>query len=375
MIKSISQWFKKNAIHFLIWSVFIAYEIFVVGILIGKFGHPIAYGTHYILIAVFFYGFSNYLLPWAVTRKYTLLWRVPLVLIVWVGIFIFLNFELDKVLLAYGMAPMKAVMKITWNYAYQIIFRAVYILGFSSAYYFFSVYVKQRNLAENLEKQRLHQIIEEERMKRALSKSQNDFLKAQINPHFLFNTLDYVYQHVHFDSPEAGEAIMALSAMMRYAVDANESGEYIKLGDEMEQVDKLIYLYQLRKNMELPIITDFSEAAMEIRFIPLVLMTLVENIFKHGNVTDTQIGIFISVRIENEQLVIETLNALNIQSHRNSTRSGLKNIRQRLQFAYGKDIDCNFTEAEGAFRAIVSIPLNRITHQEQRKLLLQTQPN
>ncbi|SES29765.1 sensor histidine kinase [Pedobacter rhizosphaerae] len=375
MIKSISQWFKRYAIHFLIWSIFMAYEIIVIGLYAKKFGHPIAYGSHYLLIVFFFYGFSNYFLPWALTRKFDAIWRFPVVLTVWMVLYVLINFKLDQLLLKYGIAPDKGVMEISWNYAYQVIYRAVYILGFSSAYYFFSVYVKQRNLAENLERQRLHQIIEEEKMKRALSKSQNDFLKAQINPHFLFNTLDYVYQNVHFESPEAGEAIMALSAMMRYAVDANESGEYIRLGDEMEQVDKLIYLYQLRKNMELPIITDFREEAMEIRFIPLVLMTLVENIFKHGNVADTQTGIFISVRIEEEQLVMETLNALNVQTHRHSTRSGLKNIRQRLQFAYGKDIDCSFTEADGVFRAIVSIPLNRITHQEQRRQLLQTQPN
>lgn len=371
MNKSISGWFKKNAIHFLIWSVFIVYEVFLVGILFGKFGHPIAYGTHYLLIAIFFYGFSNYLLPWGLARNYAAIWRVPLVLVVWVGIFIFLNFELDKVLLVYGMAPIKAVKEITWNYAFQIIFRAVYILGFSCAYYFLYNYVKQRNLAGNLERERFQQIIEDEKMKRALSKSQNDFLKAQINPHFLFNTLDYVYQNVHFDSPEAGEAIMALSAMMRYAVDANESDEYIRLGDEMEQVDKLIYLYQLRKNMELPIITDFSDEAMEIRFIPLVLMTLVENIFKHGNVADTETGIFISVRIEEENLVLETLNALNIQRNANSTHSGLKNIQQRLEFAYGKDISCRFSESAGKFQALITIPLSRIAYQVQRTELVQ----
>jgi len=371
MNKSISGWFKKNATHFLVWSVYMTYEIILVGLVVGKFGYPIAYITHYILIILFFYGFSNYFLPWALSKKQAAIWRVPLMLIVIISVYIFLNFELDRALLIFDVAPIKAVMKITWNYTNQIILRAVYILGFSTAYYFLYNYVKQRNLNENLEMQRLHLQIEEEKMKRALSKSQNDFLKAQINPHFLFNTLDYVYQNVHFDSPEAGEAIMALSAMMRYAVDANESDEYIRLGDEMEQVDKLIYLYQLRKNMELPIITDFSDEAMEIRFIPLVLMTLVENIFKHGNVADTETGIFISVRIEEENLVLETLNALNIQRNANSTHSGLKNIRQRLQFAYGKDIICQFSESAGKFQALITIPLSRIAHQVQRKQLVQ----
>lgn len=375
MNKSISQWIKKYGIHLLIWSLFISYEIAVIGLYAGKFGHPISYLTHYLLIIATFYLFASVLLPWAVKNPIRAVFLVPLILAGLLMGYVLSNFYLDKVLLAYKMAPDRGVMVLSWKYAYQVIYRCVYILGFSTAYYFLSTYLKERNRSEELERQRLHLIIEDERMKRALSKAHNDFLKAQINPHFLFNTLDYVYQNIYIGSPDAAEAIMTLSEMMRYAVDSNEQNDFILLGDEMEQVEKLIYLYQLRKNMELNIILDFSNEAAQLRFIPLVLMTMVENIFKHGNVADDQIGIQISVRIVDQSLEIETKNALNYHPKPSRTGSGTSNIRERLQFAYGKDIYCSFKEYQNSYVAKISVPLIKIEQQRIRKGLLSTAPN
>nr|WP_315420990.1 histidine kinase [uncultured Pedobacter sp.] len=360
MNKSISQWIRKNQIHLLVWSLFMAYEIGVIGLYVGKFGHPISYLSHYILIILLFYSYADFLLKWALVKKLESIWRIPLILVFTISAYILLNFYLDRQLMLYKIAPTNSVEILNWRYAGQVIYRCIYILGFSTAYYFLATYLNERNLKEVLENERLNLIIDQERMQRALSKAHNDYLKAQINPHFLFNTLDYVYQNISINSPQAAEAILTLSDMMRYAVDNNEQKDFILLGEEIEQVEKLVYLYQLRKNMELNIIIDFSEEINNIPFIPLILMTLVENVFKHGNVSDQEIGISISVKLEGEHLIMKTINALNFKPKISSLNSGLKNLRERLKFAYGDDVVTSFRNVQNTFVSEILVPLKEI---------------
>ncbi|WP_084153154.1 sensor histidine kinase [Pedobacter jeongneungensis] len=361
MNKSISRWIYKNRIHLLVWSLFMIYEIGVIGLYVGKFGHPVSYLSHYILIILLFYTHSNILLKWALANNIKSIWRLPLILTFAVSVYIVSNFYLDQLLMYYKIAPANSVAVLNWRYAFQVIYRCIYILGFSTAYYFLATYLRERNLKEGLEKERLLLIINQERMQRALSKAHNDFLKAQINPHFLFNTLDYVYQNISINSPNASEAILTLSDMMRYAVDNNEQKEFILLGEEVEQVEKLVYLYQLRKNMELNIIIDISDEVKKTPFIPLVLITLVENVFKHGNVSNQEIGIYISARIEESNIVLETINALNLKPKSStSLNSGLKNIRERLHFAYGHEVNASFRTVGDTFVSKIAIPLNII---------------
>lgn len=370
MNKSISQWFKKNQIHILVWSLFIAYEIGVIGLYVGKFGHPISYLSHYILIIILFYSHAGFFLKWALGKKIESIWRLPIILFLTIPAYIILNFYLDKLLMHYNIAPANSVEVLNWRYAGQVIYRCIYILGFSTAYYFLDTYLNERTLKEALVKERLHLIIDQERMQRALSKAHNDFLKAQINPHFLFNTLDYVYQNISINSPQAAEAILTLSDMMRYAVDNSEQKDFILLGEEIEQIEKLVYLYQLRKNMELNIIIDLVEEVKEIPFIPLILITLVENIFKHGDVSDQDVGIFISVRTENQFLILETLNAINHRPKPTSLNSGLKNVKERLNFAYGTDATACFETVQNTFVSKIVVPLDKIIQQNNTRQLL-----
>jgi len=376
MNKSISHLIRTYGLHMLVWSLFMAYEIGMIGFFVGRFGHPLAYLGHYLIIILTFYLWSDYAMKWSRKGHFEWLWRFPLVLTVFAFLFTGTNFCLDYVLIHFEIAPDNSSTVFTKTFVFKNIFRIIYILGFATGYHFLSTYQKEKQKTMALETQKLNHIIEEERMKRALSKSHNDFLKAQINPHFLFNTLDYIYYNVQNSSPEAADAILTLSDMMRYAVDANQQDEFIQLEEEIEQVEKLIYLYQLRKNMELHIILDFEPATRQLRIIPLILMTLVENIFKHGNVSDQKTGIFISTRIENHNLVIETRNARNLRNEfANSTHSGIRNIKERLKFAYGTGVKASFEARDNIFDANIQIPIQALELQGVRKNLLQTRSN
>ncbi len=300
---------------------------------------------------------GNVILPWTFSSFLSSFWKLPLVLAVLFILFTLANFGVDSLLLYYDLIGKKMEIFLDRSYISRISFRFVYILCMVMAYYFVNRFIKQKNISIALEKQKFEMMIEEERTRRALAKAHNDFLKAQINPHFLFNTLNFVYHNISVHAPEAADAVLTLSEMMRYAVDSSEQEEFIILGEEMEQVEKLIHLYELRKSETLNLILNFDSDAAKLRFVPLVLMTLVENIFKHGDTTEAETGIQIVVTIEGDRLLIETLNAIGSSHKQNSSRAGLKNIEERLNFAYGEAATCSFTKVEGVFCARITVLL------------------
>jgi two-component system LytT family sensor kinase len=375
MKKTISAGFEEYWIHILVWFFFICYEVVAVGLMVGAFGHPVNYISHYLITIGVFYFSSLLVLPFAFKLKAHAFWRVPLGVVLLFLIFLVANYYTDLLMIRWHFANRSKDFSLTWAYSSKLLYRWIYVFGFSSAYFFLKNYLMERGRAEEMEKQRLEKVIEEEKIKRALSKAQNDFLKAQINPHFLFNTLDFIYHSIAELSQEASQAVMTLSEMMRYAVDSGDLDDTVLLGEEIEQVEKLIYLYQLRKNMELKVMSYFSDQAMELRFIPLVLLTLVENIFKHGDVGHALHEIRITAIVEDGKLVIETSNAVNLRAGAASTNAGLKNIRERLRFAYGGDIAFYFAREGELFVTKIAVPVNRILRQDERKELLITNLN
>src|SRR5690606_15717437 len=126
-----------------------------------------------------------------------------------------------------------SLIKITW--------RGLYFIGFSTGYYFLINLLKERERTATLEKQQLHQIIAQQKMEKELTNAQNAYLRAQINPHFLFNTLNFIYNKTRKSAPVAADAILTLSAMMRYAVESSEEKGYIAIEEEIEQVHNLIH--------------------------------------------------------------------------------------------------------------------------------------
>lgn len=217
-------------------------------------------------------------------------------------------------------------------------------------------YSKERIKTARLERLRLNEIISRHKAEQELTKAQNAFLKAQINPHFLFNTLDFIYHHIVSVSPVAADAVVTLAEMMRFAIDADKMGEYIRLGDEIDQVNNLRYLNHLRKNEELPF--NFTcEPGLEERYIiPLVLLTLAENIFKHGDLSKGQAAT-LEVYSNEGSMVIASAN-VSSRTRKNSNGTGLINIRKRLEYAYGDAVSItHFQDEDGYFRVIIRIPL------------------
>ena len=164
------------------------------------------------------------------------------------------------------------------------------------------------------------------------------FLRAQVNPHFLFNTLNNLYYLAVNQSPQTPEVIAKLSGMMRYML--NDSNHLtIPLSREVEYMENYIELEKLRLNDEVPIGFQVNLGGNEsIRIVPLILITFLENAFKHGIGNGTgKSWITVNLELNNGQLHYQVKNSRMADTEKTVTESsgiGLVNVRRRMELSY-----------------------------------------
>ncbi|HEY4650378.1 MAG TPA: sensor histidine kinase, partial [Pontibacter sp.] len=161
------------------------------------------------------------------------------------------------------------------------------------------------------------------------------YLKSQVNPHFLFNTLNNIYSLAYKQSPETPDAIMKLSLLMRYMLyESNDT--LVSLGKEVEHIHNFIDLQKLRLREHTSIKFNIQGEIENKRIAPMLLMTLVENAFKHGLVSKNEIGILLNLIVGDNYLLFSTVNNISTHKKREFGGIGLQNLRQRLNLLYPK---------------------------------------
>lgn len=193
----------------------------------------------------------------------------------------------------------------------------------------------------NLRDEKKHRkVLEAQTMQLEVDKSQANFkfLKSQINPHFLHNTLNFFYAKSLPYSDELSEGILTLSDIMRYALnEATGSDDKAPLKDEIEHVRNVIKIHQLRFNNNLHVNFEVKGVVNSVEVIPFLLITVVENAFKHGDLQCIEHPIEIKLTIEHNHLYFYCHNKKKTGPKEISTGLGLDNIRNRLDFAYGRN--------------------------------------
>ena len=162
------------------------------------------------------------------------------------------------------------------------------------------------------------------------------FLKAQINPHFLFNTLNNIYSLILSGSENAADSVMKLSNIMRYVTD-DVTHDFVPLQSEIDCINDYIELQRLRIGKNSPI--DFTVSGDPKRKViaPLVLMTFVENVFKYGISKREHSPIFIKIEVSDLSISFFCENLVFInkgETENPSTGIGIKNTVQRLKHLY-----------------------------------------
>jgi LytS/YehU family sensor histidine kinase len=190
-------------------------------------------------------------------------------------------------------------------------------------------------------------ILEEQKMQLEVEKSQANFnfLKAQINPHFLHNTLNFLYAKSLPYSPELSEGILTLSDIMRYALsEGNAKDGKALLKDEIEHVRNVIKINQLRFSNNLKVNFEVNGVINGATIIPFVLITIVENAFKHGDLKSTEYPINIKLTVAHNSLYFYCSNKKKTGPKELSTGLGLDNIKKRLDLAYGNNYMLNIKD-------------------------------
>ena len=185
--------------------------------------------------------------------------------------------------------------------------------------------------------------IESERIKNDLIKQQQSselaLLRSQINPHFLFNTLNNIYSLVYSKSQEAPSAIMRLSSIMRYML-YDSNAEKVPLSKEIEYITSFIDLQKLRTHQENFVIFNINGSIQNRNIEPMLLIPFVENAFKHGSKKASP-AITLSLNILPSQIFFSVTNPMREEntvwdnpSNGNHGGFGLENIKRRLNLLY-----------------------------------------
>ena len=185
------------------------------------------------------------------------------------------------------------------------------------------------------------------------------FLKAQINPHFLHNTLNFLYSRSLPHSAELSEGILTLSEIMRYSLENQDDGDgKVLLTREIEHLRNVIRIQQLRFDNSLQVVFDIQGEPTGRRILPFVLITLVENAFKHGDLKNTANPVRLNLDIGgNGTLNFICSNGKKKGPKELSTGIGLDNTRRRLELAYGENYSLYIKDQRDLFTVHLTITL------------------
>jgi LytS/YehU family sensor histidine kinase len=176
------------------------------------------------------------------------------------------------------------------------------------------------------------------------------FLKAQINPHFLFNTLNNIYTLALTNNEHTADSIMKLSNIMRYVSD-DAPEHFVSLENEVDCIRDYIDLQRLRLGKKVHL--DFSvKGALESRQIaPLIFMTFIENVFKYGISNHEDSSLVIRIFAEERTITFYSSNPV-FRSRKEMERTGgigISNTRRRLEHLYPGRHLLNITEDKGLY--------------------------
>lgn len=163
------------------------------------------------------------------------------------------------------------------------------------------------------------------------------FLRGQVNPHFLFNTLNDIYSLSFQGLPEAPEALLILSRLLRYMIKEGAS-EQVPLQHEIDYLKDLVLLKQISSKGIACISFEVEGEINEIKVAPLLFVAFVENAFKHGVIMDAAAPVFIRIAVKYKQLQFDCHNAISSGGKDKTGGIGLPNVRRRLELLYPRHV-------------------------------------
>jgi len=184
------------------------------------------------------------------------------------------------------------------------------------------------------------------------------FLKTQLNPHFLFNTLNSIYSLANKKSDDTTEAIITLSELMRYMI-YETNKEFVTLQHEIDYIKNFISLQNLR-------LKDSSGVRFNVRgkldynIEPLLLISFIENAFKYGTDYTGKTNINIEIKVEDDILSLKVSNYISLKEKNNlGSGVGIENIKNRLNILYPNSHTLNIEESDKLYQVELLLKLKK----------------
>jgi two-component system, LytTR family, sensor kinase len=335
--------FTPVLMHCVAWFLYLALIIYVNNYQGLNFvaGHP---GIHIFAQAIIFYFNYEYCIPSVLARKRPLKFlflnvvaAIALVLVFIPGYHLLRNYYLGP---GANPLPLSYPEQFTLRFFELLLFVVLAcIIRFSVDWFQF----QQR--ARDLENSQL--------------KTELAFLRSQLNPHFLFNTLNALYALAIRQAPETSAGIMQLSQLMRYVLYEANDGR-VDLSREVEMIENFLELQRLRLPLDFPLHFEVNGKTSDVLLEPLLLLPLIENIFKHG--ADF---VRIILTVTDIELVLHTENGVNTTATQTNGGIGLVNLQKRLAYLYPghHQLSCGFND--NIYIAILSITYKQNQYEDQ----------
>jgi len=228
---------------------------------------------------------------------------------------------------------------------FQHFINIFFIVVITSSFKFYREYARKQELLGKAENKQL--------------KAELNLLKAQVHPHFLFNTLNNLYGLItQNQNQQASDVTLKLSDLMRYLLESSKT-DLINLNKEIQFIDDYLSLEKIRLSQKTDIKFKVSGNYKELFLAPLLFIPLVENAFKHGlNTFSTDSFAHFYLSIQGNELFFESINSVG-KSPKNSEKSGtgLENLKKRLQLIYPQKHQLDIEETSNQFKVILHIQL------------------
>ncbi len=206
-------------------------------------------------------------------------------------------------------------------------------------------------ISKSFQNERINQ-----QLKSEVQKAELAFLRSQINPHFLYNSLNYLYSLALPLSDKMATAIIHLSDMMRYTLSESKDGKVL-LSQEIKYIEAYLSLFRMRFEPDFYADLKVQGTLHDQRISPLLLIPFVENALKHGIVDQQNKPVRIAVSITEQYLLFEVENYISTHEKDQSGGIGLVNTRKRLALLYPDQHELNITATAQVFNVFLQIKM------------------
>lgn len=267
-----------------------------------------------------------------------------------------LEFAIPFILITFVRVHLQRYMVDGYTHEIEYFYSNMYVVQITATTLFVVIFVGLLRFAKDwFELENKKREMENEKLMAELN-----FLKAQINPHFLFNTLNNLYYLAYTKSDNTTEVIAKLSQMMRYMIYESNHTQ-VQLSREIEYMQSYVSLERLRLNNQIPIQFKVEGLTETVKIAPFILITFLENAFKHGvsgNNPNAWVNLSIAVNGKECTCVVENSKIQSVTSDGEKSGIGLQNVKRRLELSYPGLHQLQVTDTTDTYRVELKLTLD-----------------